>query len=174
MKRKQTNYTVKFRRRREGRTNYKKRMKLLLSESPRLVIRRTNKHIISQIISFDTQGDKILASYHSLKLKKLGWNHSTKNLPAAYLTGYALGTIALKNGSDSAVLDTGLNQTVGGSKIFAAVKGAIDAGLKVPCSDEILPKEDRIKGKHISDYNKKHSSIVADFDNMKKMLKTKQ
>lgn len=174
MKRKQTNYTVKFRRRRDGRTNYKKRMKLLLSEAPRLVVRKTNKHIITQLISFDTKGDKIIASYHSTKLKKIGWSHSTKNLPAAYLTGYALGVIALKKGSSTAVLDTGLNQTVGGSKIFAALKGAIDAGMKIPCSKEILPNEDRIKGKHISDYNKKSSSIVADFENTKKMLNTKQ
>lgn len=149
-------------------------MKLLLSDAPRLVVRKTNKHIITQLISFDTKGDRIIASYHSTKLKKLGWTHSTKNLPAAYLTGYALGTIALKDGLGAAVLDTGLIQTVGGSKIFAALKGAIDAGMKIPCSADILPTEDRIKGKHISDYNKKHSSIVADFENTKKMLKTKQ
>ncbi|MBT3583115.1 50S ribosomal protein L18, partial [Candidatus Woesearchaeota archaeon] len=42
-------YTVKFRRRRAGKTNYHNRLALLLSRKPRLVIRKTNKYIICQI-----------------------------------------------------------------------------------------------------------------------------
>jgi large subunit ribosomal protein L18 len=36
--------------------------------------------------------------------------------------------------------------------VYAALKGALDAGLKVPHSPDILPSEERIKGKHIIDY----------------------
>jgi large subunit ribosomal protein L18 len=37
-----------------------------------------------------------------------------------------------------------------GSRIYAALKGVLDSGIKVPYSEEILPSEDRIKGRHIS------------------------
>ena len=39
-----------------------------------------------------------------------------------------------------------------GSSIYAALKGILDAGINLPYNKEILPSEDRIKGKHISDY----------------------
>ena len=42
-----------FKRRRTGRTNYRRRMKLLLSGIPRIVIRPTNKNLIVQIIEYD-------------------------------------------------------------------------------------------------------------------------
>jgi hypothetical protein len=48
-----------------------------------------------------------------------------------------------------AILDVGLNPPVKGSKIYAALKGAIDAGIKVPHDPEILPDEARISGEHI-------------------------
>jgi len=43
---------------------------------------------------------------------------------------------------------------VKGSRVFAALKGAVDAGLKVPHSESILPDESRIKGEHIAAYAK--------------------
>jgi large subunit ribosomal protein L18 len=43
-------YRVPWRRRREGKTNYYKRLKLIRSGKPRLVVRRTNKYIIAQIV----------------------------------------------------------------------------------------------------------------------------
>jgi large subunit ribosomal protein L18 len=35
--------------------------------------------------------------------------------------------------------------------MYAFAKGAIDAGLNVPCSEEMFPTEERIKGLHISE-----------------------
>ena len=52
------------------------------------------------------------------------------------------------------ILDLGLS-SIKGSKINAALKGLVDAGIKLSISEDILPKEDRISGKHISDYGSK-------------------
>ncbi len=146
-------YRVPFRRRREGKTNYRKRLKLLLSEKPRLVVRKSNKHIIAQIIKFDTKGDRTLVSVHSNELiKKYGWKGNTKNIPACYLVGLLIGFKALKIGIKEAVLDIGLIPATKGGRVFAVLKGAVDAGLKVPHSDEIFPDEYRIRGEHIAKY----------------------
>ncbi len=41
-------YKVKFRRRREGKTNYYKRREMIKSGLPRLVVRRTNRYVIAR------------------------------------------------------------------------------------------------------------------------------
>ena len=81
---------VNYRRKREGKTNYKKRLKLLLSKKPRLVIRRSLNNISLQIIEYQTNGDKIIVGTNSSELKKMGWTANTGNIPAAYLTGLLL------------------------------------------------------------------------------------
>jgi len=144
-------YRVKMRRRREGKTNYRKRLAYLKSGKPRAVVRKTLKYIIVQIVEYHEDGDKILIGVNSSHLRKYGWSGSFKNTPAAYLTGYLAGKLALKKGINEAVLDIGLQSPVKGSRVFAALKGLVDAGLNVPHSEEVYPSEDRIKGKHISD-----------------------
>jgi large subunit ribosomal protein L18 len=144
-----------FKRRREGKTDYRKRLRLLYSEKPRLVVRKTSKHIIAQVVEFDEKGDKILVSATSQELKKFGWTGSTKNLPSAYLLGLLIGKKTVRKNIKSAVLDIGLARSVKGSRIYAVLKGALDAGLSIPHSPEILPSEDRISGKHIVDYAQK-------------------
>ena len=52
------------------------------------------------------------------------------------------------------MLDIGFHTPVHGSTVFAVLKGALDAGLKVPHSEEALPSEDRIRGEHIASYAK--------------------
>jgi large subunit ribosomal protein L18 len=49
-------------------------------------------------------------------------------------------------------LDVGLHIPSKGTRIFAALKGVVDAGVEVPHSEDILSDEDRISGKHIADY----------------------
>ncbi len=49
------------------------------------------------------------------------------------------------------MLDIGLREPTKGGVVFAALKGLVDAGLEVPHSDEMLPSEDRITGKHMKD-----------------------
>ena len=73
---------VKFRRKREGRTNYKKRLALLKSGLSRIVIRKGSRHITLQIVNYHPDGDKIITTLNSKILLKHGWKHSTKSIPA--------------------------------------------------------------------------------------------
>ncbi|MEM3151202.1 MAG: 50S ribosomal protein L18 [Candidatus Bathyarchaeia archaeon] len=147
-------YNVPLRRRREGKTNYKKRRALILSKLPRFIVRLTNKHVLIQVAEAKPNGDYVLASASSMELKKLGWKSCFKNTPSAYLTGLLAGFKALKNNVKEAVLDIGLRKATKGARVFAAMKGALDAGLKIPHSEEILPDESRIKGEHVAVYAK--------------------
>ncbi|MEM0225352.1 MAG: 50S ribosomal protein L18 [Thermofilaceae archaeon] len=145
-------YKVPFRRRREGVTNYYKRRRLILSGKPRLVVRRTNRYIIAQIVKAEPHGDVTLVSAHSGELKKYGWKGGTKNTPSAYLLGLLIGFKALRAGITEAILDIGLHRTVPGSRVFTVAKGAVDAGLSIPIGDEVLPSDERVRGEHIANY----------------------
>ena len=142
-------YRVKFRRRREGKTNYYRRRRLLLSRRSRLVVRKTNTNTIVQIVNASVVGDSTVASAISSELGDHGWTAGTGNIPAAYLTGLLAGLRAKSRGVKEAVLDVGLNPPVKGSRVYAALKGAVDAGLEVPHNPEILPDDSRITGEHI-------------------------
>ncbi len=146
-------YKVPRRRRREGKTNYYKRYVMVLSGKPRFVVRKTNQYIWAQVIIAKPQGDVTVAAAHSRELvKRYGWLGGTKNTPAAYLTGLLAGLRALREGITYAVLDIGLHRPVRGARVFAALKGALDAGLEIPHSEEVLPDEYRIRGEHIAKY----------------------
>lgn len=144
--------TIRHRRHREGRTHYKKRLALLKSGQHRLVIRKSLNFIIAQIIEYNPEGDKILVSATSKELKKLGWKLHTANIPSAYLTGLLLGMKAKNKKVGSAILDLGLQSPIKGGKINAALKGVVDSGIQINCSEEIFPPEDRINGSHIAGY----------------------
>jgi large subunit ribosomal protein L18 len=146
-------YRVPFRRRREGKTNYRTRRALVLSRVPRLVVRLSLKHAIVQVIEAEAIGDKVIVSAHSRELAKTyGWLGNCGNIPAAYLTGLLCGYKALANGVETAFLDIGLHIPSKGTRVFAALKGAVDAGVEVPHGEDILPDEARISGQHIADY----------------------
>jgi len=96
-------YRVPFRRRREGKTNYRSRRALVLSRMPRLVIRLTLKHAIVQVIEAEAIGDRVVVSAHSRELAKTyGWLSSGGNVPSAYLTGLLCGFKAMANGVEKA------------------------------------------------------------------------
>ena len=145
-------YKVPFRRRRENLTDYSKRLALLKSGTPRLVVRKSNKGIVVQVIVFDGS-DRTEVSANSNELVKEGWM-SHANLPTAYLTGFLCAKKALKKGVKEAVLDIGLLIPIKASVPFAALKGAVDAGLEVVHGEEIF-NEERFSGKHIAEYAKK-------------------
>lgn len=149
------NKLVLYRRKREGRTNYKKRLILLKSRMPRLVIRKTNNQVIAQIVEYFPDGDKILVATSSSALKKLGWNYSCKNMPACYLAGFLLGKKAHDKKISGAIVDFGLQSNIPGSKLYAVVKGAKDSGLDIPADENVLPKKERLSGEHISTYYSK-------------------
>ncbi|GEM_PF-197887 len=97
------------RRRREGRTDYKLRVGLLKSGVPRIVIRRTNKYFIIQVVESVEAQDKVVMTISSKELLKFGWDAAgakvtgdgqqmtgktkrqrvgnLKSIPAGYLTG---------------------------------------------------------------------------------------
>lgn len=157
-------YRVPWRRRREGKTNYRKRLKLILSGKPRLVVRRTNKYIIAQVVEARVEGDRVIAAAHSRELvKRYGWLGGTANTSAAYLTGMLAAYRALEKGVKEAVLDIGLHEPVPGSRVFAALKGALDAGLNVPHGESILPSDERIRGEHIAKWAKELSERDPEF-----------
>jgi large subunit ribosomal protein L18 len=160
-------YKVPFRRRREGKTDYGTRIKLIDLDKNRLVVRISNANVIVQIISVRENGDKTIISAHSKELQRLGWLGGAKNTSAAYLTAYICGKKALKANINKSILDIGLKRAVKSSRVFAALKGAVDAGLNVPHGELILPDEDRISGKHISDY----AESLSDDDLKKKFSK---
>ncbi|BCU70656.1 50S ribosomal protein L18 [Stygiolobus caldivivus] len=156
------NYKVKFRRRREGKTNYYRRYVYVVNDVIRFVPRITNEYVIVSIAKFNPKGDEMLAVAHSIELaKKFGWKGDTNNTPAVYLTGYLAGLRALKAGVKNVAADIGLFVPVKGGRVFAAIKGGIDAGLEIPIG-ELGDIDDRIKGQHIAEYAKKLQSENPD------------
>jgi large subunit ribosomal protein L18 len=157
-------FAVKFRRRREGKTDYRKRLALLKSHRTRLVVRRTNTRTIVQFIDVSEKGDVVRAAATSLELKKYGWSSVHSNTPSSYLAGLLAARRALKAGVKGAVLDVGLAVPVRGGGVFAALKGAVDGGVKVPHAPDVLPKEERLNGTHIN------KSLKAPFDAARKQI----
>jgi large subunit ribosomal protein L18 len=144
-------FKIAFRRRRESKTDYSKRLALVKSRQIRLVVRKTNTRIIAQATIFDLVGDKTLTSVDSNELNQFGF-YGTNNTPSAYLTGYLLGK---KLGAKKAVLDIGRQSPSHGSVIFATLKGFADAGVLIPFNPSAVPSEDRINGKVLDEYAKK-------------------
>jgi len=91
-------FQVKFKRRREGKTDFYARKRLVAQDktkynSPkyRLVVRFTNKDVIAQIIYATLQSDIVLAAAYAHELPRFGLKvkHS-KDYAAAYATGLLL------------------------------------------------------------------------------------
>lgn len=146
-------YRVAFRRRREGKTNFTRRLKLIKSRRNRLVIRCTLRHISVQISESQIKGDKTLVYAYSKQLiKEFGWSQSTSNLPTAYLTGYLAGLRAKKMNIEDAILDVGI--LVHNERVKAAFLGFLEAGIEVPHDSEWFSDalKERINGSHIQTY----------------------
>jgi large subunit ribosomal protein L18 len=149
------NYNVRFRRRREGKTDYRKRRALVSSKPFRLVARASVRNISAQMVKAEMDGDKTIASAHSRELMKLyGWKGGCGNVPAAYLTGLLCGYRVIAKNVKEAVLDIGLHRPSKGCRVFAVLKGVVDAGVKLQYREEKLPDETRIEGQHIVQYAK--------------------
>jgi len=145
-------FTTPFRRKRQGRTHYKTRFKILTSDKYRFVVRKSLKGVQASIVEYDTKGDKVLLTVNTKELDKLGWKGDTGNLPSAYLIGLIAGKKSIGKGIKDAILDIGSNNSVKGSRLYAALAGALDSGLKIPFDPKILPPKDRIAGEHIVKY----------------------
>jgi large subunit ribosomal protein L18 len=135
-------------RRRQSKTDYLKRIKLLKSRKPRIVFRKTNKYVIAQYVISKEARDSIKIGITSKVLLKYGWPKekigSLKSLSASYLIGYLMGKKILKNKLQEPIVDFGMIRTIHKTKVFAFLKGLIDSGIKIPCKEEIFPEEKRI------------------------------
>ncbi|MCS7117340.1 MAG: 50S ribosomal protein L18 [Thaumarchaeota archaeon] len=140
------------RRRRSGTTDYRKRYRMVRSGRPRLVVRRTGTHFIVQLVEPKAGGDRTILTVNSGVLRRYGWKAGLKNTPAAYLTGYLAGALARSKGYSEAIADIGMRTPSKGARVFAVMKGAIDAGLSIPTSEDVLPDESRIRGEVLSEY----------------------
>ena len=148
-------YHVPFRRRRSGKTDYRKRKIMIFSNTPRFVVRCSLKHITAQIIDAHSIGDKTLVSSSSQEIsKKFGWKAYCRNLPMAYIVGFLIGHKALSQGIDRTIFDIGLKKASKGGRVFATLKGAVDAGLNMQYNAKIMPPESRIRGEHIVSFAK--------------------
>ncbi len=141
--------TIK-RRRKEGKTDYKARFALLKTGRPRIVVRKTNRYIIAQLVSSDQAQDKVIASANSKELLAHGWPKeragSLKNLQASYLTGVLLSNkIKNEENAKEIIFDIGLHRNVKKSRIYAFLKGLIDSGIKIAHSPDILPDEKKLE-----------------------------
>lgn len=151
-------FSMPHRRRRELRTDYRKRAISVVSDRPRVVVRTSSKHTSVQFIEARPQGDHILAAAKSTELEEFNWKFGGGNVPAAYLTGMLGGLRALEKGIGKAIPDIGLKRVSKGARIFGALKGAVDIGVEIPHDKEVFPSESRIKGEHVAELAKQLSS----------------
>jgi large subunit ribosomal protein L5e len=194
-------FQVKYRRRRQNKTDYHARQRLTIQDKNkyatpkyRFVVRITNRDVICQVFSADLTHDKCLMSAYSHELTRYGLPvKGNTNYASAYATGLLLARrINKKFGLDyegvveatgepfivtaeedaparpfKALLDVGLARTTTGSRIFGALKGAVDGGLNIPHSEKRFPgssKSDEgyeydpelhkklIYGEHVAEY----------------------
>lgn len=171
-------FQVKYRRRRESKTDYYARKRLITQDKNkyktpkyRLVVRITNRDVITQIVSADLTHDVVLAAAYSHELPRYGIKLGLTNYAACYATGLLLARrINAKfglnyegntdvNGEDyhveadeegnapfKALLDVGLARTTAGARVFGAMKGAADGGINVPHNDHRFPGSKRENG----------------------------
>jgi large subunit ribosomal protein L5e len=207
-------FTTKLKRRREGKTDYKARRRLVIQDrnkynTPkyRLVVRLTNKNVICQIVAAKMIGDQTIAAAYSQELPLFGAKAGFTNYAACYATGLLLARRLLtKLGIDKkyegvkeadgkyfevedsdqgrafkAYLDVGLARTTTGSRVFGALKGAVDGGLNIPHSASRFPgwnKEkseldsekfrSRIFGTHVAEYQR--NLLKEDQDQYKQLF----
>jgi large subunit ribosomal protein L5e len=158
----------------------------------RLVVRMTCSDIIVQVAYPKIQGDEIICAAYSHELPKYGIKVGLTNWAAAYATGLLaarrlLTKLGLADKYEGQVeadgemfeiepledgprpfrayLDVGLRRTTTGSRVFAAMKGAVDGGLAIPHGENRFPGYDTeakkldaetlrryIFGGHVADY----------------------
>ena len=144
-------YRVPFRRRREGKTDYRTRLALLKGDSPRAVVRLTNRRVLVALTGYDATGDRVVAAADSRELLSLGFPaRGLSSTPAAYLTGYLAGLRAKKSGEAHAVLDVGLRHPASGGRLLSALKGLLDSGVEIPHGEKGFPSADRLNGSHLT------------------------
>jgi len=192
-------YQVKFKRRRQGKTDYQARRYLVIQDKNkyntpkyRMIVRFTNKDIITQVAYARMEGDIIVGAAYSHELPRYGIKVGLTNYSAAYCTGLLLARRILKRynldslyegaeevtgeeyhvesmegkpGAFRCYLDVGLARTTTGARVFGALKGASDGGLDIPHSTKRFPGYDGESNEFNADVHRKHilGGHVADY-----------
>ncbi|GIU68426.1 MAG: hypothetical protein KatS3mg001_276 [Candidatus Pacearchaeota archaeon] len=161
---------VPKRRRRENKTDYLKRLKLLKSGKPRVVFRKTNRYLIAQYVKSKEAQDSVVFGFNSKILLDYGWpkefSGSLKSIPASYLLGYLFGKKILKRDLEEPIIDIGMIRNVKKGRVFGFLKGIKDAGVDINCKEEFFPSEERIFGKHLKkDFSEIFKKIKSKIEN---------
>lgn len=143
-------YVQTLKRIRSDKTNYHRRAALLIGRRSFVTVKVSDQNVATQLLKPTPTGDIVVTSVHSKSLVKQGWKGALNNLPACYLTGLTLGKKALEKNVENVVLYIGKDHFT--SRVAACLKGIYDSGVNIPVSEESLPDEDRVSGKHIADY----------------------
>jgi len=139
-------FQVKYRRRREGKTDYRARRKMVRQDKNkynnrkyRLVVRFTGRRCICQIMYATIRGDMIVEQATSTELTKFGVPVGHKNYAAAYCTGLLIARRMLKKfGLDGAFKG---KETLDGEDYHVEeeeneqrpLKVILDVGLQTTC-----------------------------------------
>ncbi|MBI4018186.1 MAG: 50S ribosomal protein L18 [Candidatus Aenigmarchaeota archaeon] len=142
---------MQYKRRAQLKTNYRRRLRLLLGRKDRIVVRKSISGFSIQLVRYSESGDQTFVEVSTKHLREHGWKGHGGSIPSAYLTGFLFGKTAAKKGFGSGVIDFGQESV--SQSLLAAALGARDAGIDVPVGAEV--PEERIKGLHIAEYARK-------------------
>ena len=135
-------FQTKFKRRREGKTDYYARKRLVTQDkdkfnSPkyRLVARITSTRVIAQVIFSTITGDKVFCQADSQELRRFGLNAGLANYASAYATGLLLARRLLKKvgldtqyeGNTDAAVDYDAGSDIRDRRPFKLI---LDVGLR--------------------------------------------
>ncbi len=192
-------FQVKNKRRRQGKTDYFARRRMIQQDKNkydtkkyRLVVRRSNKRVLCQIVYSTIEGDRVICAASSKELMNFGVECGLSNYSAHYCTGLLVARRLLKdlkidstfsgveapNGDYfdinetnperrpfKAFLDCGLIRTTTGNRTFGALKGAADGGLCIPHSENRWPGfKGPVSEVEVSKKGKKDKKVVEKFD----------
>lgn len=134
-------FQVKFKRRREGKTDYRARVSLITQDANkygtpkyRYVVRLTNKDIVCQIVSATIAGDIVLAAAYAHELPQFGLHVGLTNYAAAYCTGLLLArrvlqTLEMDDEYEGNVVATGEDYSVEPADSRRPFRALLDVGL---------------------------------------------
>merc|ERR1712005_25673 len=139
-------FQVKYKRRREGKTDYYARKRLVTQAKNkfatpkyRFVVRLTNKDIICQVVSSKIAGDICHCAAYAHELPRYGLKEKfqgEEECTAEFEDCEIVNEDEDGPNAFHALLDVGLKPTTLGSKVFSAMEGAFDGGLEIPHSNK--------------------------------------
>jgi len=159
------------RRRKENKTDYARRLRLLKSKLPRVIFRRTNKYVVAQYVETKEAKDKVIFNLNSKILLNHGWpnnfKNSLKSIPASYLLGFLVGKRITKDKLKTPIIDFGMLRMIHKTKVYAFLKGMVDSGIKLKYKKDIFPSEERLQGKNLKeDFSKYFDTIKSKIESI--------